>query len=76
MKFSKIDPYGNKVAYLSISPGETMSDDKFEKIVSVVKMVLICLVMIASIYMCGGYGLIFSGFILAGIWLSQIIREA
>lgn len=76
MKFSKTDPYGNKVSYLSISPGEIMSDDKFEKIISVVKMVLICLVMIAAIYMCSGYGLIFSGFILAGIWLSQIIREA
>lgn len=76
MKLSKTDSYGNRIEYLSISPGETMSDDKFVTIISAIKMIFVCLVMLAAIWMCGGYGLIFSGFILSGIWLSQIIREA
>ena len=74
MRFSKTDAYGNTTAFMSLHPGETMSESKFDKIISAIKTIAVCVVMVVAICMQGDAGLIFSGLVLTGAWLIKFAR--
>lgn len=67
MKIQKRDIYGNTTSYVSMPESD--------KIISLIKYIVMGIVMIVAIVLEGGAGLLFDGAILGGAWLLQIIRE-
>ena len=55
-----------------VSPMPKLKRD-FEKIISVIKTIAVCVVMVVAICMQGDAGLIFSGLVLTGAWLIKIV---
>lgn len=67
MKIQRRDVYGNTTSYVSMPESD--------KIISLIKYIVMGIVMIVAIVLEGGAGLMFDGIVLGGIWLLQIIRE-
>lgn len=71
MRIFQMDPTGS-IGY--VSGKEPISEERLDKVLSTIRYLAACVVLITAVYLQGGYGLLFDGVVLSGYVLLKLFE--